>query len=365
MNKIIRLFGVLAFFSFVFSSNFSLGETPSDLLDQVSSIEDTSLKRLIENSVSVGLITTSQELDSAVARWKEKALRDNPAAFFFGMGNSFPSQKSSESIAQEISRLVAPLEKLDRDAMPNVSMNNNKLLKLFKPISGTVPPSYDATFCLAVKFNPIVGTDDSPRLDSEIDAYLAVIANDPCIQYALKTTGTSLNDLKKNWFGPGCGFEHVFNGEVKGNEVSGYHFWYKFYRDENESRTQYISTLQGFGDPYIYTGQFAWDPDGNGPMQRAMKKKGGFSVKNSPQAILAMGHIAVETCRKNGGIPGALIFPAKINGESFNWQLYTFKGTIRSLYPMVPKVISKEVLESLIREYYDFEVSPQQNLSVH
>ncbi|MBF0499334.1 MAG: hypothetical protein HQM09_04340 [Candidatus Riflebacteria bacterium] len=346
-----------------FSPSVSFGETQADVSEYVHTIGNQTLRNFIENSVNAGVIKTPDEAKAAVARWQEENARNSisPNLSY----NSAPSQNSGNqsSTANEITQLVNPIANLDQDAIKNVVMND-KGNKLFNPISDKFPPAYDANFNLAVKFNPIDGTDDSARLDADIAAYLNSIANDPVIQYALKTTGTTISDLKRNWFGSGCGFEHVFDGEVKGPEVSGYHSWYKFYRDENEGRTQYVSTLQGAGDSHIFTGSFSWDPDGSGPLPRVIKKKGGFTVGNSPQAVLAMGHIAMETCRKHGGIPGALIFSANINGESFNWQLYTMNQSIRSLYPMSPRDPNPtDINGNTAREYFELEEGPARQLN--
>lgn len=36
-----------------------------------------------------------------------------------------------------------------------------------------------------------------------------------------------------------CGFEHIFVGETRGNEVTGFHNWIQFYLQESQDRLDY------------------------------------------------------------------------------------------------------------------------------
>ncbi|MFZ2956303.1 MAG: hypothetical protein WA705_05385 [Candidatus Ozemobacteraceae bacterium] len=324
--------------------------TPDQWTDRLSGIQDQNLRTTLQNSIAAGLITSQADFDAAVSRADYRSHNANPN------GNSHTASSGGSgnagALREAIARLTAPLPKLDRDAVV-VKKGAGQRERLFEPLTGTLPASFDAAYNLADKFNPRAGTNDVARLDQDIDAFLTTIADDPVIKQALSSTNTTMADLKRNWFGAGLGFEHVVCGELKGKEVSGYHWWYRFYRDELIGKVQTIKSLGNIDDQHAYTGQFTWDPDGDGPLPRANKRKGGFIIGNSVQAILALGHIAIESARKLGAIPGAFTFDADINGETFNWQCYTIGGTIRSLYPMGGKSGMSE--EDTSREYYSLE----------
>jgi hypothetical protein len=328
-------------------SGLLFAEPSNDFSAKLNSVEDLALQKTLSNSIAVGLIKTEADFDQAYQAGISRMINDNPVAMA-GSGNFSDKFRAA---ASEIEQLAAPLASLDKDGLKNVIMHNNRPEKLFSPLSGQLPGSYKATVDLCAKFNPKVGTDETSKLAADIDQYLKSIENDPTIQHALKSTNSTMADLKKNWFGPGAGFEHVIAGEYNGGEVSGYHWWYMFYHDEANNSAFYGKTLEGAGDPTIFTGQFSWDPDGNGPLPKKNKKKGGFSVGNSAQSLLALGHIALETFKKNGSVPGAVKFKANLNGKAFTWQLFTMGGTIRSLYPMV----TKESTNTEIRRYYELE----------
>ncbi|HNW36470.1 MAG TPA: hypothetical protein PKM25_16150, partial [Candidatus Ozemobacteraceae bacterium] len=341
-------------------------QQPIDWTSRLATVQDQALRRTLENSISAGLIADEADFNTAVARAQSRFAAQNPTALYAARGNN---NGNAQSIRDAIAKSTALIAKLDRDAV-DVKKVDGTRGKLFQPLTGSLPASYEAAYKLALLFNPRVGTDDTGRLNSQIDTFLASIADDPVIKQALQSTGTKMADLKRNWFGSGAGFEHVICGEIKGSEVSGYHWWYKFYRDEQTGNTQYVNTLGNAGSEYAYTGAFTWDPDGSGPLPTARKKKGGFIVGNSVQAILALGHIAMESARKFGSIPGALTFDADVNGQTFTWQLYTMGGTIRSLYPMGGKNNMPEP-DDIAREYYDLEgealqgVNPEASLTVH
>lgn len=341
----------------------SWAQQPVDWSSRLETIQDSSLRRTLENSIAAGLISDEADFETAVVRAETRFRSQNPTS-----RSSLRASGNTQAIRDAIAKSAAPIPGLDRDAV-DVKKSEGLRGLLFQTIDGDVPASYEAAYKLAVQFDPRVGTDETDKLNSKIDAYLASIENDPVIKQALSSTGTKMSDLKKNWFGSGAGFEHVICGEIKGTGVSGYHWWYKFYRDELTGNAKYVSTLGNAGSEFAYTGAFTWDPDGSGPLPTAKKKKGGFTVGCSAQALLALGHIAMESARKFGSIPGALAFDAAVNGQTFTWQLYTMGGTIRSLYPMGGKDISPDE-NRVVEEYYDLEddtlkaVNPEGSLTI-
>jgi hypothetical protein len=309
----------------LFSSG-SYGITPDlgQFSTQLNQVSDQRLRTTLENSIKIGLIKTPEELNQALQRAKTRSITP-----------SFDSSSRYDwdAMKSDIQRISAKIPSLDRDAVEVEKIDGYKSRLLFKEISCELPKSYELAYSLCEKFDPRNGTNDHKELDKEIDYFLGQIADDPVIKYALRETNTNIEDLKRNWFGSGLGFEHIISGELKGSSVSGYHWWFRFYRDERRDMADVISSFNDIGNDCIYTGNFYWDPDGDGPLPRGKRRIGGFSVGNSVQSVLALGHIAIETARKYGGVPGALSFRANINGEEYKWQMYTMHGNIRSLYP--------------------------------
>lgn len=312
--------------------------------DQLSAIEDVSLRKTLENSIAAGLIESQQDFKAAVSRAESIANNSSPILY-----SAYGSSRAGE-IQKLISEMSAPITSLDRDAIKVVKNDKKDKSQLFSDYAASIPRSYTDALALCEKFNPKAGTNDAAKLSKDIDTFLASIKNDPVIVHALKVTNTSIEDLKANWFGSGLGFEHVIAGEVKGSKVSGFHWWYRFYDAERREQADVLSSVAGIGNQRIYTGSFVWDADGEGPLPEAKKPKGGFINGNSVQAMLALGHIAIEAARSMGSVPGSLAFKANINGEEFSWQLYTMGGNIRSLYPMGGSKASEDD-----RIYYEHE----------
>ncbi len=317
-------------FSLCFLASSLLASNPSAMFqDQLDSISDSSLRTVLENSINAGLITEEHEFDAAVSRAESRA-NDGYAGYY----SAYDRGRNLSEIRRLIVELSEPLTDLDKDSVPVTKSTDFSRAMLFVDIEEKMPVSYRKTIELCEKFNPVNGTNDHKKLDEDIDAYLESIKNDPTIKHALESTGTDMQDLKRNWFGSGRGFEHVIAGEIDKKKVSGYHWWYKFYHDERLGNAQVKTAIGDFSNQNIYTGSFNWDPDGDGPLPNAYKKIGGFINGNSAQVMLAVGHIAVETAKKFGSVPGAMSFNASVNGEEFRWQLYTMGGNIRTLYPI-------------------------------
>ncbi|NLI78398.1 MAG: hypothetical protein GX442_18415 [Candidatus Riflebacteria bacterium] len=311
----------------------------NELLEQV---DDAGLRTTLANSITIGLITDRAEFEATIARSHRRTDRT-------GRTGAPPSRGG---VSDEIGRRCAGLAGKDVDAI-KVTIDGRG--RLFAPLAARLPSSYQAAVALAARFDPKVGTPELKDHEREIDAYLATIADDPVIKHALAVTGTRLDDLKANWFGAGAGFEHVICGEMKKTSVSGYHWWFKFYTDETAGRARLGQNIDHAGDTGIFTGRFTWDPDGNGPLPMLVKSKGGFTIGNSAQVLLALGHIAIETARKGNNVPSAVQFNANINGRAYTWQLYTLGGTIRSLYPICGSGDSAHSFDGVDAVYYDLE----------
>ena len=332
----------------------------ADFNDQLNAIEDEQLRRTLSNSIAVGLISTDEELQNAISQAIDSAEEDqisfevsrkkpkhgnkpkpnnnkpNNNKPNGGNGSNGGNGGGNSKLASMITELSKNLRDLDKGAAVMVQKNEGRAntTKLFKDITTPIPAAYDRCVKLCNLFDPHTNTPEMQKHGKAIKEFFYSIQNDPCIKEALKVTNTSIDDMITNWFGTGAGFEHVIAGEIKGTKVSGYHWWYRYYTDERNGHVEYINSMEAIGNPRMYTGSYTWDPDGNGPLPTCKKPKGGFTLQHSPMAILALGHIAIETCRANGSVPGSLTFKADINGETFTWQLYTMGGTIRSLYPM-------------------------------
>ncbi|PCJ18950.1 MAG: hypothetical protein COB02_09460 [Candidatus Cloacimonadota bacterium] len=248
------------------------------------------------------------------------------------------------------------LHKLDKDFITDVKTDESKnSKKLFSHVQENLPVSYEKTHQFMSKFNPSHNTNDHKRLASQIDEYCRFLEKQDVIKFALEKTNTTMEDFKRNWFGSGRGFEHVFPGELKGSKVSGYHFWYKYYRDQKDQKVQYGRTMEGVNDNAIFTGSFSWDPDGKGGKKAARKKKGGFTIGSSAPAILALGHLAIETNKANGHGGSALKFKASLNGHEYLWQMYMMGGGIRSLFPMVIRTRTETKKQNRFKNLYSVD----------
>lgn len=343
---------LLVVLTLTFSSlGFDVQAQNSDWDALLSTVSDASTRTTLSNSIAIGLIKTPSEFSDALHNAEIRKPKYNKHNSHKN-SNNYQNQNNGD-LYSRITKLAAGLAGKDSDAVTAVSIQSKS--RLFNQLNVRVPHSYQAAIDLAVKCNPRVGTSELPRLEREIDDYLDSIANDPAILYALKVTNTDMKSLKKNWFGPGAGFEHVICGEVKGSKVSGYHWWYKFYVDECANRAKFGQQMSSSADKKIFTGSFSWDPDGKGPLPASKKPKGGFTIGNSAQALLALGHIAIETARHGNNVPSSIKFEANINGNSYSWQLYTFQGTIRSLYPFSSAKASRYREVEVQREFYDLE----------
>lgn len=144
------------------------------------------------------------------------------------------------------------------------------------------------------------------------------------------------------------GFEHVVVGEQKQGRVQGYHFWYKYYLDENhfggndflasnnstDSSNDLIKFLGWKGQfnasPECVTLSYVWEaPDyKNKKLRKLTKPIGGFWVGPSIEGLMALGNIRFLE---------AAFSPKKatINDVTYNLKLYRSPDDrhLRTFYP--------------------------------
>ncbi len=248
---------------------------------------------------------------------------------------------SSESGFDQLLNTIHEFDKPDQMAprIREVTIDGTAYLFAELPKDTSLDPSYEATLALCESFDPSPETRDDTQasVSEQVDRYLTLMREKPVIRFALQQTGTSVKELRATWFGPGRGFEHVFCGEARSDgKVGGYHWWYKFYREERTGRVEYHVSLKGTSDPRIATIRFTWDPDGPGGRFRPLVKPiGGFTVGDSPAALLALGHLAVQLKLDRNQDAGP-DFVANINGAPYRWVLVLDRrtGSLVSLYPL-------------------------------
>lgn len=176
------------------------------------------------------------------------------------------------------------------------------------------------------------------------------------------------NYIQDVWFEPFAlsknvkarsGFEHVFVGETgkKETQLGGYHFWYKYYLDDNagqfagvtasESIKKRFDTddidLKEFKDVNgsdlvadFVALEFDWkaeDETNQGKNKKKLKKnKGSFWVGLSPEGLMALGMVRMSTQKKT----------AVINSVEYNLVLREKDGKINSFYPEFMKVLKAD-----------------------
>jgi hypothetical protein len=247
----------------------------------------------------------------------------------------------SESAFEKLLNTIHEFDEPDRIVAPihEVTSDGNAYLFAELPPESPPDPTYEATLALCEAFDPGPETRDDTQdsVSQQVDRYLALVSEKSAIRFVLQETSTTVRELRATWFGQGRGFEHVFCGEARSDgKVGGYHWWYKFYREERAGRVDYLYSLEGTTDSRIATIRFTWDPDGPGTRFRPfLKPIGGFTVGDSPAALLALGHLAVQLKLDRNQDAGA-DFVANINGAPYRWVLVLDRrtGSLVSLYPL-------------------------------
>lgn len=80
--------------------------------------------------------------------------------------------------------------------------------------------------------------------------------------------------------GDSSGFEHVFVGETRDDEVIGFHNWIRFYLEEKKGNIDYMGFMASDRNPNFLTVQFSWKKD--------VKPKGSMFVGVSPEFEIAL-----------------------------------------------------------------------------
>ncbi|PEU23944.1 hypothetical protein [Bacillus wiedmannii] len=214
--------------------------------------------------------------------------------------------------------------------------------------------SYDLVKKLFNNFflNPHLREDNTVEEQKEVDELLKyAIQSNPmklCRTFVETKKGTSLSDeqwytyLHNIWFlqfnsksGVNLsGFEHVFVGEKKkkGSSLNGYHFWYKYYLEdqlgENDKIT-YLGPRDKNSVPDVITFAFTLEAsDAQTDSTLLYKPKGGFFIGISPEGLLALGAARfADTLSEHHTI--------ELNNQNYDLVLYSFgKRSMRTFFPM-------------------------------
>jgi poly(U)-specific endoribonuclease len=200
--------------------------------------------------------------------------------------------------------------------------------------------------------------NDTPEEQAEVQAFLDAIHRTPPMEvareYAAGQTGRAIGYdewwaiVERVWFERSnmggnvdlSGFEHTMVGEQKQGKLGGYHFWYKYYLDENfvrapgaptEDLIDFLVWKHGKEDtPDVVTLSYVWRAFDYEAMQyrKLTKPTGGFWVGPSAEGLLAMGTIRFL---------GELSAPreAVINGHRYKLSVHAGGNprNLRSFYP--------------------------------
>jgi poly(U)-specific endoribonuclease len=136
------------------------------------------------------------------------------------------------------------------------------------------------------------------------------------------------------------GFEHVVVGEQKQGKVQGYHFWYKYFLDENfvfgDVRKDLIQFLGFKGSkkdstPEVATISYVWEAFDyrTGKTRKLTKPTGGFWIGPSIEGLLALGTVRF--------VPDAMApKEAVINRTKYELKLFRSANDrhMRTFYPV-------------------------------
>jgi len=116
------------------------------------------------------------------------------------------------------------------------------------------------------------------------------------------------------------GFEHVFVGETRKDEVIGFHNWIHFYLEEKRGNIDYMGFMASDRNPNFLTVQFAWKKD--------VKPKGSMFVGVSPEFEIALYTVCF--------LLGHESYLIELNGEPVMIKAYKTKGRIGTTFAQNP-----------------------------
>ncbi len=115
------------------------------------------------------------------------------------------------------------------------------------------------------------------------------------------------------------GFEHVFVGETRGDEVIGFHNWIQFYLEEKRGNIDYMGFMASDRNPNFLTVQFAWRKD--------VKPKGSMFVGVSPEFEIALYTVCYYM--------GHETYLIELNGEHIMIKDYKNAGKRETTFPQL------------------------------
>lgn len=120
--------------------------------------------------------------------------------------------------------------------------------------------------------------------------------------------------------GDSSGFEHVFVGEIRSDEVIGFHNWIHFYLEEKRGNIDYMGFMASDRNPNFLTVQFAWN--------KTVKPKGSMFVGVSPEFEISLYTVCY--------LMGHESYLIELNGETIMIKAYKNAGKIGTTYPQNP-----------------------------
>jgi len=154
----------------------------------------------------------------------------------------------------------------------------------------------------------------------------------------LKSKGKASSDEKKfkqefhdMWFklykrdygvrhGDSSGFEHVFVGETRKDEIIGFHNWIQFYLQEKAGKVDYNGFMSSDKNPNLLTVQFSWDGD--------VKPKGSMLFGVSPEFEISLYTVCY--------LLGHDSYLITLGGQPVVIKAYKNHGLIGTTFPQMP-----------------------------
>ncbi|PHE53614.1 hypothetical protein [Bacillus pseudomycoides] len=264
-------------------------------------------------------------------------------------GNGIKATFNKEDVdTQKGYVLVEPTKVRDKEEKQNHMLLKEVYIPDNKKTSYTLVEKLFNNFYL----DPHLREDNTVEEQEEVDALLKhAIQSEPmkiCRTFVESRKGTNLSNeqwytyLHNIWFlqfdsGSGIslsGFEHVFIGEKKneGSSLNGYHFWYKYYLEDQtgpNDKIVYLGPKDKNTVPDVITFGYTLEAsDAHINNVLLFKNKGGFFIGLSPEGLLALGVARfADTLSEHNTI--------EINNQEYDLALYSFgKRSMRTFFPI-------------------------------